>query len=129
MAWFLVLLAFHRRERSEYEGLLAEIQTQARSSKFRVGEEGKQMGQTMAQYVAKQAERRGEQRGIQIGEQRARLLTLRRAVTMVLTARFGELPAEIDSVLEQTNPDQLEGWLKQAAIEERLDAVVILSTS
>jgi hypothetical protein len=129
VAWFLVLLAFHRRERSEYEVLLAEVQAQARSSKFKVREEGKQMGQTMAQYV----EERGEQRGIQIGEQRGeqrgRLLTLRSAVATVLTVRFGELPVEIGSALEQAEPDQLQGWLERAATAESLNAVGILPTN
>jgi hypothetical protein len=133
MAWFLVLLAFHRRERSEYEVLLAEVQAQARSSKFGVREEGKQMGQTMAQYVEQRGieigEQRGEQRGIQIGEQRGRTLALRSAVTTVLTARFGELPVEISSVLEQAGVDQLEVWLERAATAESLDAVGILPTS
>jgi hypothetical protein len=81
MAWFLLLWAFHRRERAEYEVLADQIQRTTRASKFAERAEVTQMGQTMAEYVkaegirigqsrAQSAAEQARQEGIEIGETR-----------------------------------------------------------
>src|SRR5579871_1920267 len=79
MAWFMVLLAYHRRERSEYDRLQVQIVEQTRASKFGRQREVGEMVQSMAQYV-EQAEARGIEIGEARGEARGRETTLRGAL-------------------------------------------------
>ena len=48
VAWYMVLLAYHRRERPEYNELFELIQASARGSKFRDKMEGEDMVESMA---------------------------------------------------------------------------------
>lgn len=120
MAWFILLLAYHRRERSEYAELLQRIEATTHASKFAERGEVDEMAQSMAQYVAEQAEARGEARG--------RQAALRSALLTVLTARFGELGLETVTAVETADGDHLNRWLPLAAAAENLTAVGILPT-
>ena len=62
VAWYLVLFAYHRRERPEYDELVQLIQAHAKGSKFRERTEAGTMAETMAQWVEIQARER-EARG------------------------------------------------------------------
>jgi hypothetical protein len=55
VAWYLVLLTYHRRERPEYNELVDLIQAAARGSKFRERTEVENMAESMAQWVEKKA--------------------------------------------------------------------------
>jgi hypothetical protein len=70
MAWFILLLDYNRRERSEYAILLERIRTTTLASKFAEQTEVDEMAQSMAQYVAEQA--RAEGRGTRPGSRASR---------------------------------------------------------
>ena len=117
MAWFILLLAYHRRERPEYDILQVDILATTRASKFAERTGVEQMAQSMAQYVAEQA----RQEGIEIGQ----VQTLRRVLLSFLTARFGELPPALTQTIEGAATEQLERWVSVAATAETLEAVGI----
>jgi hypothetical protein len=125
MAWFILLLAYHRRERGEYDRLQVQIMERTRASKFGVQREVGEMVQSMAQYV----EARGIEIGEARGEARGRETALRGALVTVLTARFGEVAPEVVAALDAADVDQLNRWLPLAATAESLSAVGIVSTN
>ena len=137
MAWFLLLLVFHRRERAEYDVLAAQIRARTRASKFAARGEAEQMAQTMAEYVKEEGIRIGQARGIEIGQTRGieigqtrgieigQVRAARQALSTVLIARFGELPSVNAQVIEAADIQQIEGWLRVAATATSLEAVGI----
>jgi hypothetical protein len=107
VAWFLVLLVFHRRERAEYTELKRVILEQARVSRFRTPGEVEQMGQTMAEYV----ESRGEARG------------LRKALEKLLLDRFGALDPSVQAALAAASTETLDRWFDRALSAKTLAEV------
>jgi hypothetical protein len=88
VAWYLVLLTYHRRERPEYDELVQLIRAQAKGSKFRERTEVEKMAETMAQWV----ERKGREEG---RTEEARALVLRLG-----SKRFGAPDAQSQMALE-----------------------------
>ena len=135
MAWFVLLLVFHRRERSDYDVLGAQIRQTTRASKFANRTEVDQMAQTMAQTMAQYHEELGRQAGIQAGIQEGRqegrqegieigqARATRHALLTVLTARFGELPPTIAEAAEVAGTEQLEKWLRVAVTAVSLEEI------
>lgn len=116
VAWYLLLLVFHRRDAAEYTELGELIVGQARASRFGVHEEVERMGKTMAQVVEERARAEGEARGV------------RRGLETVLVSRFGPLAAEVEAALDAADLDTLDGWLRRAAQAQNLAELGILST-
>jgi hypothetical protein len=111
VAWFLVLLLYHRRTEGESASLIEQLREQASFSKFRLREEMYRMEPTYAEVL--------EQRGV------AR--ALRRALELVLTERFGALPADVRQRVAAAGSDQVETWLRIASRASTLDEVGILA--
>ena len=96
VAWYLVLLAYHRRERVEYDELVELIREQAKGSKFRERTEVEQMAETMAQWVERQARAEGRTEGWAEGRmEQTRALLLRLG-----SKRFGAPDDQSRAVLE-----------------------------
>jgi hypothetical protein len=121
MAWFILLLAFHRRERWEYNVLADEILGRTRVSKFAERTEAKQMGQTMAEYVKAEGIEIGEKRGIEIGKAGA----MRQALLTLLATRFGQLPSNVIQAIEAAPTELMESWFTAAITAVSLEAVGI----
>jgi len=121
VAWYLVLLVFHRRSSSESPELIALIQEQARQSKFREREEWQQMEQTYAEYL----EERGKTVGLVEGERTGAQRSLRDALRTVLTTRFGSVPSEVEIVIAAADLDRLNDWHRIAITAPTLQAVGI----
>lgn len=115
ITWYLVLLAFHRRERPEYDRLAAIVREQAEQSQFRIRAEVTEMGETMAQFV----ERRGETRGVARGE----ALGVRRSLEKVLARRFQLPPRRLAGILSNASLEQLNDWFDRALIARTLAEV------
>jgi hypothetical protein len=54
--------------------------------------------------------------------------TLRSALEIVLTERFGALPGEVMSAMRAANIETMNAWLRRAANAATLDEVGILSS-
>lgn len=126
VAWFLLLLVFHRREGAEYTQLGRLIREQAEESKFRLNEEVERMGKTMAQLVEERGEAKGRAEGRAEGEMRGEAKGLRRALETVLLRRFGALPPAVEAALAVADLDTLDGWLRAAATANTLAEVGIV---
>lgn len=113
--WYFLLLSFHRRPREEYAILSEEIKQQASASKFRVREEINVMSQTMAEYVQEQA------------AERASKQATRNTLRMVLAARFGKIPTDVEAAIEKADVETMNAWAQTAATAQTLDEVGILS--
>ncbi len=90
------------------------------------------MAQTMAEYVKAEGMRIGleegvrmaqhaKEEGIEIGQRR----TAQQALSIVLTARFGELPPAVTQAIEAAETEELTNWLTLAATAASLEAVGI----
>lgn len=119
VAWYLLLLIFHRREPSEYTELQETFWDEVRHSKFREGEEVTEMAMTMAEYVREQGRAEGEARGRAEGEARG----LRRALISNLEFKFGQLPSTALTRIERAGVDELLAWNRQAMVAETLAEV------
>ncbi len=115
--WYLVLLAFHRREAQEYNELSRQIRDWSGQSKFQDRKEAEHMAMTMAQECEARGEARGEVRG------------LSKALISVLSTRFGTVPPEIQLAVERANGEMLQRWIVAAASASTLDGVGIQPTS
>ncbi len=104
VAWFLVLLLFHRREPEEYTELGEFIREQADHSKFRMKEEILAMGESMAQLI----------------ERRSRAEATRELLLRVLRARFGELPSSLVQRVQAATPEWCGELADRAARAESL---------
>jgi hypothetical protein len=131
VAWYILLLVFHRRDRAEYHRLQQQILQTTRGSKFSGSEEVGEMAQSMAQLIEERGIQIGQERGIQIGQEQGiqigQLLALRNALLTVLTARFGELPPTVEASIQTASAESIEAWLAAAATAPTLDAVGILT--
>lgn len=108
IAWYLLLLIFHRREEAEYTELQQVLHDHARRSQFRHRETETQMALTMAQAVEQRGEARGEVRA------------LRDALRITLTGRFSAVPSHLESALTAADAATLKRWLEAAARAETL---------
>jgi hypothetical protein len=133
MAWYLVLLVFHRRERPEYDELVVRIREQAKASKFREREEVEHVGETMAQALTREITQEVTQKVTrEVTQEVTREVTrevtqdtLCASVGAVLEARFGELPPSIRPALQMADTATLNSWLRKAAVAQSLDEVGI----
>jgi len=117
VAWYLLLLIFHRREPSEYTELQKTFWAEVRRSKFREGEEVTQMAMTMAEYVREQ----GRVEGRVEGERQA----LRHVLITNLEFKFGPLPTAALTSIEHASEDQILAWHRQAMVADKLTDVGI----
>jgi hypothetical protein len=108
VAWFLLLLAIHRREEVP---LVEVVLEQARRSKFRERERMTTMGLT----VAEQWRAEGETRAT------------RAALRTVLTARFGSPPEGIRQALAKADIETMKARLRRALKAPTLDDVGIVT--
>jgi hypothetical protein len=124
VAWYFLLLVFHRREQGEYTELGQRLVERARGSKFRLTAEVEEMDKTMAQVVEERGRAagraEGEARGRAEGEARGRAEATRRMVLRVLRARFGELPEALVAQVEAAEPEWCEELAERAARAESL---------
>jgi hypothetical protein len=107
VAWFVLLLAIHRRDEEQLVGVVLE---QARHSRFRERERITTMGMS----VAEQWEALGEARAT------------RAALRTVLTARFGALSAEIETAIASAVVETMNAWLRNASTAATLEEVGII---
>jgi hypothetical protein len=107
VAWYFALLIRHRREEPE---LMELLQERAEQSKFRMREEIITMGQTIAQRIEEEAKREAKREDLE----------------MVLTERFGPIPAAIQRQLSTADVEALKTWLRVASRATRLEEVGIL---
>jgi len=121
VAWYLVLLVFHRRDTGEYTALQQIIMEQAQQSKFRIREEAVQMGMTMAEFCRQEGEARGRTEGEARGEARG----LRQALEEVLAIRFGPVPADVRAAIEAADAGSLRAWHRAALTADSLAEVAI----
>jgi flagellar biosynthesis/type III secretory pathway protein FliH len=184
VVWFFVVLAYHRRKRSEFGPLFAALRERVDASHFQEKPDMVVVEQSMAQYVAERAKDEGRQEGLQEGRQEGlqegrqegleegrqeglqegrqegleegrqegleegrqegleegrqeglqegRQEGLqegwhqgeRGALTIVLKARFGEIPPDVEVKVNAANAETLDRWLAMAVtartIEEAL---------
>ena len=103
VAWFLLLLVYHRREE---RALVDRVLEKAKQSKFREKEDVAAMGLTVAEQMKAEAKRED--------------------LETVLTVRFGPLSAEIRHALAAANVERINTWLRAATAADTLDEVGIL---
>lgn len=113
VAWYLLLLIFHRRERSEYTQLQETFWTEVKRSKFRVEEEVAEMAMTMAEFVRAEGRAEGRTEGV------------RSALISNLEFKFGTLPSVVLAAIERAKEEKLLAWGRQAMAAERLSDVGI----
>jgi hypothetical protein len=120
-AWFLLSIAFHRRPEPERMVLVEKVKGLAAGSKFHLSEELDLMEKTYVQVL----EERGEERGRALGGAEM----LREGLEVVLTERFGALPAAVKTALAAADTATMRAWLRTAATATTLEAVGIRSGS
>jgi predicted transposase YdaD len=107
VAYYLLLLIYHRRERQEWQGLAQVILdvVQARGRR----EEIEQMGKTIAEELIEEGKELGKEQGLQQGILQAKREDLRR----LLRAKFGPLPpAVIERIETLADVNQLDTLLE-----------------
>lgn len=135
-AWYLTLLAMHRRSEPEYTQLRALIEDHAANSKFGLEREVTAVGRTMVELIEEKyraRERRAEERGIRLGEERGIRLghdTGRqdgkcRSLLLVLRTRFGELPESVEAAVRDAAEERLDEWMRTAVTAPSLQDVGI----
>ncbi|MCH8295830.1 hypothetical protein IH992_32530 [Candidatus Poribacteria bacterium] len=85
LIYYLVLLIYHRRDSSEHEELIQQVQGQVRAHNRK--EEVANMGQTIAQALI--------QEGRELGYTEATMQTKQEVLIMLLQTKFGQLPSNI----------------------------------
>jgi hypothetical protein len=78
------------------------------------------MEQTYAEYLEERGHKEGERKGAQ--------QSLREALKLVLTERFGEVPADVEAAITNADLDRLNDWLRIASTATTLQVVGIRPT-
>jgi hypothetical protein len=102
VAWFFVMLIWHRRKERELMDVVFE---KVRDSKFREKEEISDTGPTLWEQMQAEGEARG----------------LRHALQQVLQVRFGAIPEEIETAIAGANVQTLDRWFARALTATTLD--------
>ena len=126
VAWYLVLLAYHRRERPEYNELVQLIRAEAKGSKFRERTEVENMAETMAQWAEKQAQERvaqAQETMAQWAEKQAQERVAQAQETMAQWAenQAQERVAQAQETMAQWAEKQASEREARARVESRLD--------
>ena len=112
---YLYALVYHEREPAEHAGLLQHIEQTVRNERRRA--EVSEMRKTIADMFREE------------GEQRGALSNSREMLLEMLQLRFGDLPAEVTTAIENcTDQDQLKAWIKAFVNARTLAQVGIRSS-
>jgi hypothetical protein len=117
VAWYLLLLIFHRRDPSEYTQLQETFWGEVYRSKFREGEEVTEMAMTMAEFVREQG--RAE------GRAEAQAETLRMVLITNLELKFGPLSPTALAAIQRAKNDELLEWNRRVVLVGSLAEVGI----
>jgi predicted transposase YdaD len=111
--WFFVCLAFSRRESNEYAAIFNLVRERVKASHFQEKPDMSILGPSMADVVREEGRREGRREGRQ--EER------RRALTIVLKARFGPIDSATEARIAAASAETLERWLVSAATARTLE--------
>jgi hypothetical protein len=121
VAWFMLLLIFHRRTPAEYTDLQKTFWELLEHSRFRVKAEVSHMSLTMAEFIREQGREQGRELGRELGE----VTGLRRSLVVMLTARFGAVPDALLAAIDAADSERLLAWTARAATAGSLSQVGI----
>jgi hypothetical protein len=95
---------------SGHEAIERSVQTDIRR------QETHKMRETIAEYLVKKGHKEGRKKGIEVGreegERKAALQVRRETLSRLLRQRFGDIPAEAEAVIQETeDPRRLDEWV------------------